>query len=118
MNYLFTCAFALRNDRSEVTIADTVTMPLFLQDPFNFSIEISVSWSTSHYQNPAGFRPRAVRNLSGAPAGFGERLAEGLQRMRLCQPGELNADARAAFVQVQLPVSKTNMQTEVFITDF
>jgi len=96
---------------------NTVTMSLFLQDPFNFNVEISVSRGICRYHDVAGFRPRAVRNLSGAPAGFGNRLAKGREKMWLCEPSELNADTRAAFVQIQLPVSKPNMQTEVFITD-
>ncbi len=37
---------------------NTVTIPFFLQNPFNFNVEISVSWGSCRYQDPAGFRPR------------------------------------------------------------
>lgn len=49
-------------------VTSTVTMPFFLQDPFNFNVEISVSSEACRYQDVAGFRPRIVLNPSGAPA--------------------------------------------------
>jgi hypothetical protein len=53
-----------------VTFTDAVTMPFFLQDPFNFNVEISVSSSACRYQDPAGFRPRVHKECSGSPAGI------------------------------------------------
>ena len=55
-------------------ITDTVTMPLFLQDPFNFNVEISVSWGICRYHDVAGFRPRDFNKSSGSPAGLRPRL--------------------------------------------
>lgn len=45
-------------------------MPFSFQDPFNFNVEISVSWCGCRYHDPAGFMPRVKRNLSGSPARF------------------------------------------------
>ena len=42
-------------------------MPFSLQDPFDFNVEISVSWEACRYHDVAGFRPRVQENLSGAP---------------------------------------------------
>lgn len=45
-------------------------MPFFLQDPFNFNIEISVSWCGCRYHDPAGFMPRTLLEVPGAPPIF------------------------------------------------
>lgn len=42
-------------------------MSFFLQDPFNFNIEISVSWGGCRYRDPAGFMPRGEAKCPGAP---------------------------------------------------
>jgi hypothetical protein len=46
----------------------TVTMTFFLQDPFNFNVEISVSWEACRYHDVAGFRPRMGIKSPGSPA--------------------------------------------------
>lgn len=54
-----------------MTVTDPVKMPFSLQDPFNFNVEISVSWCGCRYHDPAGFRPRMVQETLGSPAMFG-----------------------------------------------
>lgn len=51
-------------------------MPFFLQDPFNFNIEISVSWCGCRYHDPAGFMPRTLKIAPGAPALLGEKAPD------------------------------------------
>jgi hypothetical protein len=70
MNCMFTCAYAPRDDQSEVVTTGTVTMPFFFKILSISTVEISVSWSTFHYRSRAGFRPRAFRKGPGSPASF------------------------------------------------
>lgn len=52
------------------TFTVAVTMPFSLQYPFNFNVEISVSWGNCRYQDLAGFRPRTNVFLPGSPVGL------------------------------------------------
>ena len=54
---------------------NTVTMPLFRQDPFNFNVEISVSRGICRYHDVAGFRPRVLQIAPGSPAAFWRLIA-------------------------------------------
>lgn len=51
-------------------ITNVVTMAFFNQMLSISMTEISISWESSHYRDPAGFRPRVLRNLSGSPQVF------------------------------------------------
>lgn len=53
-------------------------MPFFLQDPFNFNIEISVSWCGCRYHDPAGFMPRTASKSPGSPALIGHETPTGI----------------------------------------
>jgi hypothetical protein len=53
-----------------MTVTHPVRMHFSLQDPFNFNVEISVSWYGCRYHDPAGFMPRVRGKASGAPPLF------------------------------------------------